>query len=324
MAKDYIPKQKWYKTPLVLKATAGLRLLPGNKAENILEGVKKLFMGNLFQKLGDDFVSLMDGDSEGIYGWLTVNYLSEKLKPLEVNKMYGALDLGGGSVQITLPMDDKQIEENQVPSNYIKSIDVSLNSYTLYTHSYLGLGLMSARAAILNASATHQEDSKKVISVSSPCFPVGYKDVWKFAGYDFEIKGTDQCSFENCQDFAKSVVMAKGINRAAKVNNVNIFAFSYFFDRATDLSLIDENSGGEIMVQNYVDAAQTVCQRGSVTEKPFLCLDTTYISTLLTDGFGLGLHHRLMLKRNINDFDVSWAVGAALDLYEQARKMSHN
>ena len=31
----------------------------------------------------------------------------EKLKPFEVNKMYGALDLGGGSVQITLPMDDK-------------------------------------------------------------------------------------------------------------------------------------------------------------------------------------------------------------------------
>ena len=30
-----------------------------------------------------------------------------KLTPKEVNKMYGALDLGGGSVQITLPMDDK-------------------------------------------------------------------------------------------------------------------------------------------------------------------------------------------------------------------------
>ena len=31
-----------------------------------LSQVKKLFMGNLFQKLGDDFVSLMDGDSEGL------------------------------------------------------------------------------------------------------------------------------------------------------------------------------------------------------------------------------------------------------------------
>ena len=29
--------------------------------------VKRLFMGCLFQKLGDDFVSIMDGDSEGGY-----------------------------------------------------------------------------------------------------------------------------------------------------------------------------------------------------------------------------------------------------------------
>ena len=42
MAKDYIPEEKWSKTPLTLKATAGLRLLPGTKAEAILEGVSLL------------------------------------------------------------------------------------------------------------------------------------------------------------------------------------------------------------------------------------------------------------------------------------------
>ena len=50
------------------------------------------------------------------------------------------------------------------------------------------------------------------------------------------------------------------------------------------------------MLSNFIDDLPfLVCQRGSVTEKPFLCLDTTYISTLLTDGFGLGLHHKLVV-----------------------------
>ena len=34
-------------------------------------------------------------------------FSTEKLKPVDVTKMYGALDLGGGSVQITIPIDGK-------------------------------------------------------------------------------------------------------------------------------------------------------------------------------------------------------------------------
>jgi Golgi nucleoside diphosphatase len=50
-------------TPLSLKATAGLRLLPGDKADKILEAVRALFKQQPF-KLGDNAVSIMDG------GWL--------------------------------------------------------------------------------------------------------------------------------------------------------------------------------------------------------------------------------------------------------------
>ena len=34
-------------------------------------------------------------------------FSTEKLKPVDITKMYGALDLGGGSVQITIPIDGK-------------------------------------------------------------------------------------------------------------------------------------------------------------------------------------------------------------------------
>ena len=42
----------------------------------------------------------------------------------------------------------------------------------------------------------------------------------------------------------------------AKVNNINIFAFSYFFDRATDLSLIGINKFIFIHLDNLINCIQ--------------------------------------------------------------------
>ena len=38
-AKQVVPQTQWHQTPLVLKATAGLRLLPAEKADLIMEEV---------------------------------------------------------------------------------------------------------------------------------------------------------------------------------------------------------------------------------------------------------------------------------------------
>lgn len=73
-AKDEIPEQYWSKTPLILKATAGLRLLPQEKAEGLLNAVNDLFNRTPF--LTDHkSVAIMDGTDEGIFSWFTVNFL---------------------------------------------------------------------------------------------------------------------------------------------------------------------------------------------------------------------------------------------------------
>lgn len=73
-AKNEIPKEYWSKTPLILKATAGLRLLPVEKAENLLNSVRELFKSTPFLT-NDHSVSIMDGVDEGIFSWFTVNFL---------------------------------------------------------------------------------------------------------------------------------------------------------------------------------------------------------------------------------------------------------
>lgn len=53
IAKHSVPKKQWKKTPVVLKATAGLRLLPNEKAQALLEEVlysMVIFIGN--RKIG--------------------------------------------------------------------------------------------------------------------------------------------------------------------------------------------------------------------------------------------------------------------------------
>lgn len=73
-AKREIPEKYWSSTPLILRATAGLRLLPQEKAENLLNSVRDLFKKTPFLT-NDDSVAIMDGTDEGIFSWFTVNFL---------------------------------------------------------------------------------------------------------------------------------------------------------------------------------------------------------------------------------------------------------
>lgn len=43
VAKKTIPKDEWWQTPVLLKATAGLRLMPKEKAQALLDEVKLSF-----------------------------------------------------------------------------------------------------------------------------------------------------------------------------------------------------------------------------------------------------------------------------------------
>lgn len=76
-AKEFIPQKFWGESPIVLKATAGLRLLPDHEAENLLNEVRDVFLRSGFL-VKDDSVEILDGVDEGIYSWFTINFLLSK------------------------------------------------------------------------------------------------------------------------------------------------------------------------------------------------------------------------------------------------------
>lgn len=73
-AKAFVPEDFRSSTPLVLKATAGLRMLPQNEADNLLKAVRDVLAKSGFL-VKEDAVEIMDGVDEGLYSWFTVNIL---------------------------------------------------------------------------------------------------------------------------------------------------------------------------------------------------------------------------------------------------------
>ena len=96
MAKQRIPESKRAVTPVTLKATAGLRLLPTDQSQALLDTVTQRLEQSGFDNRGVGIASELE---EGVFGWVTVNYLLDQLH--NPRKSYVALDLGGGSTQIT-------------------------------------------------------------------------------------------------------------------------------------------------------------------------------------------------------------------------------
>lgn len=290
-AKIFIPKDKWKSTPLILKATAGLRLLPHSKAEKLLYEVRNLFSKSEF-KVDIDAVEIMDGTDEGIYSWFTVNFLLGKLSKQD---QAAALDLGGGSTQVTFASSDS--EQTPLYKKYIHEVNTLNNRIDVFTHSYLGLGLMAARHAVL----TKGLHSQAVIIESECVNPIIQNRTWIYNNVAYQVSGKQMAigqhqstttsmyptvNFSRCLDLIKSSTMPLVKPKPFALKHHTIAAFSYYFERAIESGLVDPFAGGEITVEDYRKKAEEVCATPN-DEQPFMCFDLTYISVLLHEGFGL-------------------------------------
>jgi ectonucleoside triphosphate diphosphohydrolase 5/6 len=75
-AKAIVPPHLRSRTPVSLKATAGLRLLPAHQSEALIEAVSLVLADSGFDNRG---VEIMSELHEGLFGWVTVNYLLDQL-----------------------------------------------------------------------------------------------------------------------------------------------------------------------------------------------------------------------------------------------------
>ncbi|XP_046462499.1 ectonucleoside triphosphate diphosphohydrolase 5-like [Daphnia pulex] len=318
-AKQVVPSHLWHQTPLVLKATAGLRLLPTEKANLILEEVRLVFEESGFM-VTPRSVSIMDGIDEGLFSWFTINFLLDRLHHPE--QTVAALDLGGGSTQITFVPKQKSTME-AAPQGFIHQVATLHQKIDVYSFSYLGLGLMAARKQILSAG---QDESE--VELRSPCINPMVKKGWTYSGVNYVVKGTHdvdvekipmsewqkkggmpKADFNECLKLSRSL-LDTSVHKPAELNEREVLAISYYYDRASDHGMIDSADGGTLTIKELFKMAEQICGVPN-PDQAFACLDMTYISALLHHGFGLSTDTKLQLRKKIDGYETSWALGAA-------------
>ncbi|KAK4725982.1 hypothetical protein R3W88_030899 [Solanum pinnatisectum] len=336
-AENVVPRNLRSNTPVRVGATAGLRQLEGDASDRILQAVRDFLKSKSSFKAKADAVTVLDGNQEGAYQWVTINYLLGKLGK-KYSDTVGVVDLGGGSVQMAYAISEADAQKAPKVSDgedtYVQEMYLKGTKYFLYVHSYLHYGLLAARAEILKVSGES----------GSPCILGGHHGTYKYGGAVYPASSTSQgSSMSSCREVALKALKINepvcthmkctfgGVwNGGGGDGQKNMFVASFFFDRAAEAGIINPSLAvAKVRPADYESAANRVCATGLEGAKsefphvetdnlPYLCMDLVYQYTLLVDGFGLEPQQEITLVKKVeykNSFvEAAWPLGSAIEV----------
>lgn len=333
----HIPRHAYPNTQVFLLATAGLRRLPENQREWILDEAWSVLAQSPF-KCKKSSVKVIKGIEEAYYGWIALNYKFGRLganMPKKSN--FGTLDLGGSSLEVTF-------EPRDVPhGNYGVNLSVGATDHHLYAASHAGFGLNDAfekSVAALLRSQNATRKGKHVIEVEHPCLQTGYREKYKCSthcvlpplpnagprhapttevatGAQIELLGTPD--WEACQTLAEGIINSSSRcsdppcalgkhqpNPQGQFYGLAGFYVVYkFFGLSQDAPLVDLLAKGQKFCKMpWKEAERSVDPQPSIEQ---YCFRSPYVTALLRDGL-----HLKDTQIQIGSGDFSWTLGAAL------------
>ncbi|XP_029934419.1 ectonucleoside triphosphate diphosphohydrolase 1 isoform X1 [Myripristis murdjan] len=334
-AEQWVPNKRHQETPLYLGATAGMRLLNMENSlasDQVFQAVAATLQKSPFSFQG---ARILSGQEEGAYGWVTVNYLDDRLtQGLETT---GALDLGGASTQISFV--SSSYDGSESPSNSV-SFRLYGNNYNLYTHSFLCYG----KDQVLRLALAHLSQSGQS-TVEDPCFHPNFTESKNYSVlYDspcvsdrkphgapvaFTHKGTG--NFSLCQQVLKNVFnfshcpysqcSFNGVFQPDLQGTFGAFSAYYFvmnFLNLTDTAIPLETVKEKLATYCSTPWPQITQQHKDVKLKYLAeyCFSGTYILTLLTEGYNFNSdsYSNIRFIKKIKGSDAGWTLGYMLNL----------
>lgn len=197
-AESIIPSEQHRDTPVFVLATAGMRLLKDSEQKKILKKTCSVLQKKTKFSIPDclENVQIIDGETEGIYGWLALNYLMGQFSdysPEKTHDSIGFMDMGGASTQIAfVPSSAEEIKkhEEDLSTVTLRNINGVTQEWKLFVQTWLGFGANESRKRYLNHLinlAVVNSDSKNVIN--DPCMPHGAEVDYKVNGEKYTVRG---------------------------------------------------------------------------------------------------------------------------------------
>lgn len=293
-AVENVPEDLRSCTPVAVKATAGLRKLGSEMSDNILRAVRRRLETQYpFPLVSEERggVQVMDGKDEGVYAWITTNYLLGKIGGPDNTPTAAVFDLGGGSTQIVFQPTFKQAADGGMPEEMHEGdhkylLDFGGRKFSLYQHSYLGYGLKEARNNLhrLVVEGAHDSNPSSTAWLSkpvmNPCLDVDASreiEVTMESGHPLgeqvtvNMTGPGTGSPAQCRALAEKMLKKDAECKLAPCafNGVHqpslektfaredIYLFSYFYDRISPLGMPES-----FTLRELKDLTDRVCQGG--------------------------------------------------------------
>ncbi|KAG8442877.1 hypothetical protein GDO86_011619 [Hymenochirus boettgeri] len=345
--RDIIPINQQNNTPAYLGATAGMRLLRlknESAAQGVLASIHDYFKTQPFDFRGANIIT---GQEEGVYGWITVNYLMGNFLEKNIWRAWirpdgaettGALDLGGASTQISFIPE----KSAQNPNG---TVEVTLYGYqyNVYTHSYQCYGRDEAEKRLLASIA--QDPNLK--SYENPCYPRNYtvnltmeytfgslccapfRPAIYNASQLITFKGTGdqtQCLqkvsylFNHAECRGKKDCSFDDVYQPKVKGNFSAFAGFYYTANALNLTgyfpLKEFLSNMSSFCSKEWSELRTLLPKTDETYARSYCFSANYIYNLLFNGYKFDDESwmKINFQKEVGNSSIAWSLGYMLNL----------
>ncbi len=315
--------------PLALRATAGLRQSGVDVAEVALSEARRVLNASGFL-VKEEWVSILDGESEATGAWTSVNYLLGHLNG-SVPKSSNVVELGGASLQIVFEASAdavRVVDEARMLAGNARAAQALLprlvagqwggRERKLVTYNRPGFGLKDFLKKLYLLF-----DQEGVLEEQNPCFRKNKQ--FQKKSLQIGLPGSEEVrevsfvgdgDFERCVASAEIVFLQHGPLDKRILGEIQgeVVAFAYIYDLTVKLGVSEMPTQSELL-----RFGKRLCEGdGSIgNDQDELCVEYSYVYLLLRDiTSGFSEDKRLRIVQYVDGHCLGWALGNALTNFQ--------